>query len=106
MSREERIARNETLFREINERVREVREDERGEHIPFLCECGREECTETIALSIAEYEKVRSDPSLFAVKPGHEIGNVESPVRRDSRFVIVRKHPTEATIAIESDPRR
>jgi hypothetical protein len=105
MSREERIARNEALFREVNERVREVHSGDRGEHISFLCECGREECTDTITLAITEYEDVRSDPTRFAVKPGHEIGDVEAPIRRHTRFVVVRKHPTEAMIALESDPR-
>ena len=105
-SREERIAQNEALFREVNERVREVHAGEREERISFLCECGREECTETIYLSLAEYEDVRSDATQFAVAPGHEIGDVEAPIRRKNGFVLVRKHPTEATIAIETDPRR
>ena len=105
MSREERIAKNEVLFREVNERVLEVHKGDRGERVSFLCECGRDDCTETIALSVAEYEEIRADPTYFAVKPGHEIGEVEAPVRRDSRYVVVRKHPTEATIALETDPR-
>jgi hypothetical protein len=104
-SSEERIAQNEALFREVNERVREVHAGEREERISFLCECGLEECTETISLSFAEYEDVRSDPTQFAVAPGHEIGDVEAPIRRGDGFVLVRKHPTEATIAVETDPR-
>ena len=52
MTREDRIARNEALFREVNERVREVAA-EGGELTGFLCECGREECTETVPLPVS-----------------------------------------------------
>jgi hypothetical protein len=105
VTREDRIARNEVLFREVNERVREVA-TEGGELTGFLCECGREECTETVPLSIAEYERVRSDPRYFVVTPGHEIGDVETSIARTDRFVVVEKHPGEAATAMESDPRR
>lgn len=106
MNREDRFARNEALFREVNERVREAHAGEDDELIGFLCECGREECTETVFLSVAEYEQVRAEPTHFIVMPGHEVGDVETPVeRRAGRFVVVRKHAAEARIAAETDPR-
>ena len=106
MGREGRIARNEALFREVNERVREVQAEEPGEHVGFLCECGRESCTETVFLTIGEYEEVRLEPTHFVVVPGHEIGEVEAPVERHSdRFVVVRKHSSEARVAMDTDPR-
>ena len=105
--REERIARNETLFREVNERIRDVPpEGPAPEQSGFLCECGDAACTETIMLTIGEYEVVRSDPATFAVLPAHVAEDVEDVVARtDDRFVIVRKHPEGASIAIETDPR-
>lgn len=105
MNRKERIARNETLFREVNERVREVSPDEEGEHVGFLCECGEEECTETVFLSVPEYEGVRSERTHFVLTPGHEIPEVETTVQRTERFVVVRKTPAEAATAIDTDPR-
>jgi hypothetical protein len=33
--------------------------------VEFLCECSRLECTETITLSMAEYERIRSSPVRF-----------------------------------------
>jgi hypothetical protein len=105
VDREERIARNEVLFREVNERVREVRPEEPEAETGFLCECGEELCTETVYLSVAEYENVRSDPTQFIVRPGHEIGDVEAVIHRDERFTVVRKHPSEAAKAIRTDPR-
>jgi hypothetical protein len=103
--RDERLARNEALFRVVNERVREVRPEEGEEETGFLCECGDEACTETIRLSVREYERIRSDPTLFFVAPGHEIPSVEDIIERNERYVVVRKKPEEASIALDTDPR-
>jgi hypothetical protein len=107
--RAERIARNEVRFRDINERV------ERdlvgvvaapGELLPFVCECGRRDCTRTLELTIREYEHVRDDPTWFAVVPGHEIEDVESVIERQERFAVIRKNPPTHDIVKGSDPRR
>jgi hypothetical protein len=103
--REERIARNEALFRVVNERVREVRPEEGEERIGFLCECGDDACTEVISLTVEEYESVRSDPTLFVVVPGHEVTSVEAPLRRTDLYLVVKKNPEEAAIALDTDPR-
>jgi hypothetical protein len=104
MDRKERIARNEALFRVVNERVREVSREDEG-LVGFLCECGDEACTETVSLPVGKYAEVRADPTRFVVVPGHEIEAVESVVRRRGSFLVVRKHPEEAATAIETDPR-
>jgi hypothetical protein len=103
--RKHQIARNEALFREVNERVEEVSGGRSTEMTEFLCECGDAECTTAIALSDDEYDQVRSDPLLFAVLPGHEIPDVEEIVRSNERFSVVRKHVGEEIIARETDPR-
>jgi hypothetical protein len=74
----ERSARNETFFREVNERIDEVAatlgdDDHRYE---YVCECSDPTCTERIALSRAEYERIRLDGAPLAA-PGHV---VEAPV--------------------------
>ena len=99
------IARNEALFREVNERVQEVSEDRATLTTDFVCECGDVDCTETVALRDEEYEHVRSDPLLFAIVPGHEILDVEEVVARNQRFFVVRKHVAEAALARDTDPR-
>jgi hypothetical protein len=101
--REERIARNEVLFREVNERVKDLAPSEGG--IEFICECGDEECIDRVSLSADEYERVRSDPVEFFVKPGHEIPDVEEVVETHDRFLLVRKHVEERDIARQLDPR-
>ncbi|MGH3090796.1 MAG: hypothetical protein ACRDOG_00475 [Gaiellaceae bacterium] len=104
-ARKRQIARNEALFREVNERIREISASEAGT-IDFLCECGDSECTSAVPLTEAEYQRVRAEPDLFVVRPGHEIENVEELVGRNERFSVVRKHVGEAAVAREFDPRR
>ena len=101
---EERIARNETLFREVNERVKELVPSEGG--IDFICECGNEECDQSLFVSAAEYEEIRSDARLFAMAPGHEFEAVEEVVAVRKGFNVVKKRlGTPARVAQETDPR-
>ena len=103
-SRDERIAKNETLWREVNERIREVTTYD-GE-IEFLCECGDPTCAQPIAMSVPEYEEVRADPTHFLVVPGHVIPDIEHVVSSKGRYEVVAKREGQpAAIATETDPR-
>ena len=107
-AREERIGKNEALFREVNERITEVTQGlaDDAEAAEFLCECGDEACTRTLELSLAAYEELRADATTFAVVAGHEQPDVESVVSRHGGYVVVRKHPGKPTaIAEQTDPR-
>jgi hypothetical protein len=70
---EERIAINQSRFREANERI-ELAADRMGlaGPIPFICECAQASCVEIVRLSMESYEEVRHDPRLFFTAPGHE----------------------------------
>ncbi len=104
MSRDERVGRNEALFREVNERIKELAAVE-GD-FDFLCECGDERCTVPIAMTVDEYEAVRADPRRFAVVPGHDTADVERVVERNERFAVVEKVLGLPTVIAEvSDPR-
>jgi hypothetical protein len=107
--RETRVAKNEALFRGVNEKVREVKgdvaADRPGSYVDFICECGQGGCIEQVSLTLAEYEHARSSPIWFVLKPGHEASDVERVVHRSDRYVIAEKHPEEAAIARETDPR-
>lgn len=105
IERSDRLARNEALFRSVNERVEEVVQPGKNEEIDFLCECGDGECVEKISLTRVEYKGVRTDADQFAVAPGHEIPDIEDVVTRNDRFLVIRKHPGESAIARETDPR-
>jgi hypothetical protein len=105
-TRAERQGRNESLFREVNERIAELNQafDIEGRS-EFLCECTQEECKEPISISIAEYENVRNDSTRFFVVPGHEDERVERVVERNDRYVVVEKIGEAAEEADDLDPR-
>ena len=107
MSREERVARNEALFREVNERIKQVNEERpAASETDFVCECGDPECTAPVSLTLVEYEEVRGDATHFAVLPGHLVPEVEVVVASNDRFAVVRKNaPQAARIAVREDPR-
>lgn len=110
-AREERLAGNEALFREVNERVAEVAEDllsveVTADPLKFNCECGRETCAEQIEMTLVEYEAVRASPIRFAVTPGHEVPDIERVVERYPNYLVVEKQDEEAEeVARETDPR-
>jgi hypothetical protein len=103
---EERIARNEAMFRSINEDIERGRDAEDDQTlIGFVCECGSADCSRLIELTSAEYEHVRDDPCKFAIVDGHEIPRVETVVERHLRYIVVRKLQPTGAIAKETDPR-
>jgi hypothetical protein len=106
--REERIGLNEAVFREVNERINELAGDFglESETLDLICECGDRNCVERITMSRQEYEELRSDPTQFAVYPGHEQTDVDVVIDRRDAYVLVRKREgTAAEVAKETDPR-
>ena len=106
--RERRIGQNEILFREVNERVESLNEafNTLTDRVSIVCECGLLECVDRISMSLAEYEELRSDPTTFAVIPGHELPDVEDVVAERDAYFVVRKHFGDpARLAAEEDPR-
>lgn len=56
-------------------------------------------------MSLADYECVRSDPTLFVVAPGHDLPEIEEVLRRTDAYQVVRKEGDAARLAIARDPR-
>jgi hypothetical protein len=101
-------ARNEVLFREVNERVEEVNrglDGGRNERMTFVCECGNTDCLEQIELTRPQYEAIRTNPKQFAVLPGHEDTRIAHVIEEHQGFLIVEKHGEAAEISVEHDPR-
>ena len=102
----ERLAKNESFFRQVNERIRDVAETLGGpEAYEFLCECSDASCTERIKLTAAEYEAVRAEPTRFVLAPGHAAPGIEQVVAREEDHVVVEKHGLAGRIAARLDPR-
>ena len=91
--RRKRIAKNETMFRDINERLEDgLRKVPHAADLQeFVCECGSRECEEMVTLTFDEYERVRRDSRHFAVVPGHVFPEAERVVESRERFEIVEK---------------
>ena len=106
--RGKRLGRNEALFREVNERLRELGEGFSlvSEEAEFVCECGSSWCAEHVRMPLARYEEIRSDPKRFFVVKGHEELEDERIVSDNGDFLIVEKLPGgPAGMAIRDDPR-
>jgi hypothetical protein len=86
-------ARHRSLFREVNERIAEL--SGRGgpgvTGLAFLCECADETCTESLLLTLDEYEQVRAVPTHFVVMSGHVVPHVERVVREERDHCVVEK---------------
>jgi hypothetical protein len=103
-SREERLAANEALFRQVNERIVELT-DTWGGQLDLVCECANTECMRRVVLTVSEYEQLRQNSHHFAVLPGHEILDIEDVTERNDRYFIVEKHVETHEQVEESDPR-
>jgi hypothetical protein len=107
-ARRTRIAKNEGIFRSVNENIEDIN---RGfslatQNMTAVCECGDLNCAEQLQIDLATYEQVRSDPTWFVVVPGHEVADVEDIVAHHEGFDIVSKHKGAGeAVAIVTDPR-
>ena len=101
----ERVAKNEALFRGVNERIAETAQRFEASEAEFVCECADASCIERIEATLDEYEDVRADGAHFLVRPGHEDERFERVVSERARFRIVEKLNRVGRIARRLDPR-
>jgi hypothetical protein len=103
---DERLARTEALFRDVNERIAESAEGFDADAADFVCECGEQACTERVSATLDEYERVRADGRRFLIRPGHENDRIERVVERRSRFAVVEKFQHRVVAIVRKlDPR-
>ena len=93
--RVERAAAAEINGRRVNEAI------ERGAQgtgtAVFVCECGNLGCSETVELTISEYEAVRSGFERFLIVPGHQIEEIEDVIEHHDAYLVVAKRDDRAT---------
>jgi hypothetical protein len=88
----ERAARNEEVFRGVNERIEEGAEQHQvADSLPFHCECGASACLETIEIPPARYAAIVRERYHFVVIPGHEEPRIERVVATEAHFLVVEK---------------
>jgi hypothetical protein len=91
--REARAARNQALFRSVNEKLKELNEafESVTKTFAIACECADVGCTGMLDSSSGDYELIRSQPRQFAVLPGHVYPDVEKVVREEAGYAVVEK---------------
>ena len=104
----ERQARNEALFRDVNERIAQLGERAQAwspDGTDFLCECGEEGgCGQRVRVPLDVYKRVRAQDDRFVVRPGHETPELERAVEWSDTYVVVDKiRAAEPLVA--DDPR-
>lgn len=88
----ERAARNEEIFRGMNERIEEGAEEHGvSGPLPFHCECGRAVCVETIEIPPGRYAAIMRERYRFVVVPGHEEPEIERILETEPEFLVVEK---------------
>jgi hypothetical protein len=93
LTRAERVGINEALFREVNERMRELNEG----FATFtgtweiVCECAELTCVERLVVAPADYERVRRRAELFIVAPSHVMADYELVLEEHDGYTVVEK---------------
>jgi len=108
MTSPESLAKNEALYRLVNEQI-ETLNDRIPRHeatTEFLCECERQGCFEKVIATRAEYESVRAVSTHFLVHRGHVDPRIEHVAFANDRFAVVEKEGEAASVAREENPRR
>jgi 5-bromo-4-chloroindolyl phosphate hydrolysis protein len=105
--RQVRAARNQAMFRAINEKLTELNEafEAISDTQVIACECADTGCIETLEISADEYEAIRKEPNRFAVLARHVYPDVESVVEETDRYVVVDKFGAAEPVAEALDPR-
>ena len=96
--RRQRLAENQALFREVNERIgaRAEAQGSDAHAYEFVCECSSLECFERLELTLGEYGRVREVTRRSVVLSGHERLEIEDVVERLGRAAIVEKRGESA----------
>ena len=105
-SEELRIAKTESRFRDVNERIAESADDVGLQEAALVCECADPECGHPIEASLDDYERARSDGALFVVAPEHHVPEHEEVIAARPGYRIVEKLRAAGAAARRLNPRR
>ena len=113
--RDVRAARNEDLFRRLNERLLTLTQFETSDGSApdparerFVCECASATCSRVVELTPDEYRAVREKATSFLVYPDavHTTTELERVVERHARYWVVEKYGAAgaAVEALDAQP--
>ncbi len=104
--RQVQAARNQSLFRAVNERLKLVDPpfaEDAGTYV-VACECADLDCIETLEIGREKYAEVRTDARHFVVLEGHVYPEVERVVEECGGYVVVEKVGLAAAVAVSAEP--
>lgn len=99
--REIRAARNQAMFRAVNEKIAVLNEAFGALTGTFsvACECADSRCITLLEIAPDVYREVRKSPRTFVVLPEHVQADVEDVVREHDGYVIVEVFGRGADVA-------
>jgi hypothetical protein len=102
---EVRAARNQSLFRSVNEKLEQLNEPfgTLDGNYTIVCECADLTCIRTLDIEARRYLAVRENPRRFVVLSDHVYPEVESVVVRFDGYAIVEKEDRAGEVAEASD---
>ena len=77
------------VFREVNDRIAEITVNQEESKGGFLCECGQADCHAKIAVSLADYQALRSEGDFFIAAPGHCVEGIDQLVESREGFEVL-----------------
>jgi hypothetical protein len=105
-ARDQIIAANEALSREVNEGIERGQwPGEEDRLSAYRCECAQADCNRMIELTPREYERVRAESRQFLVFPGHERPEVETVIEKTPGYLVIEKRGGAGAVADATDPR-
>jgi hypothetical protein len=105
-SEELRIAKTESAFRDVNERIADSAQQIGLEEATLVCECADPECGHPLAAPLEDYERVRADGARFLIAPQHEEIDHEHVVESGAGYRIIEKLRAVGSAARRLNPRR
>jgi hypothetical protein len=100
------IAKTESRFRDVNERIAASADEVGLPQADLVCECADPECGDRIEASLEDYERVRADGALFVVAPEHQVPEHEEVVESQPGYRVVEKLRAVGAAAHRLNPRR
>jgi hypothetical protein len=104
---ERRMAENQVVFREHNEKVQKAfdqlnaiaaQEGAKPIHLEgdsplfFYCECSDENCRERIKVTPNDYNKIHKERDTFVIVCGHNVPKIEDVTATGPEYCVVTKH--------------
>lgn len=102
---EQRAARNEALFREVNQNIARL-EERHGTTAAtpvYICECATADCTAQLPIDPETYRRVRENSRMFFVLPGHQDPQLERVVEEHRDYLVVQKTGLAGEVAERAD---